>query len=258
MKKLILLLFFVPLFCKAQLIIYGGPLYGFYGNKSFNQFATSYNTYLTTNNVGISKELKPFNTARGYNFGVGAFITEGLGFSFGFVHFASSTKAEFTDGSSRHFTNTINTPLTFGMMFKGGPVTFHPKFGFAKALIESYYEYPDGTISYGKDKILNGVFTTWDFFGELNLSIDLISTDFLLVDIGASAYGMPSKRNTYTDWNWGKSLNYTGTYPTGLPIDYVEWSNAGLGNYDVEKYVHPKSHFYYVFANVKLFIGGGD
>ena len=248
MKKIIFALLLFPSLCFSQgFVLYGGPLYGNYSNKYFNQFVDSYNNY--SSGSGLTRSLSPWGSAIGYDVGASFYLIKNLGFSFGFTGFSATSVAEFNDGSKRHFKNSVFSPLIFGIPMRIWRFNIHPKMGFAKCLLESYYEYPDGTISYGKDKLLNGVYTTFDFCGEITLSFDILDLDHLKLEAGVSAFGMPGKVETYQDWDWGRSLDVNG-YPDGLPLDYAAW-NSDPFSYDVTAYVHPRAKFYYAFVNLR-------
>ncbi|HEY6162988.1 MAG TPA: hypothetical protein VI112_17285 [Bacteroidia bacterium] len=255
MKKIIFALLFFPSLCFSQgFVLYGGPLYGNYSNKYFNQFAESYNNYNAGS--GVKTPLKPWGSALGYDIGAAFYLVKGVGFSLGFLGYSAHSVAEFNDGGKRHFKNSVFSPFIFGIPIHFWRISIHPKMGLANCVIDSYYEYPDGTISYGKDKLLNGVYKTFDFCGEITFSVDVITLEHLKLEVGVSAFGMPGKVETYDDGDWGRNLDING-YPEGLPLDYGAW-NSDPFSYDVTAYVHPRSKIYYAFVNLRYHFKSDD
>lgn len=106
--------------------------------------------------------------------------------------------------------------------------------------IATYYEYADGTTSFGSDKILNGVYqgTHFNFVagGQVSYGIG----DGLMVYVNAEyIFGcLPGIGSPLTDWHYGKSLDLQQPL-TGIPTDYESFLDTqGDFDYPVDAYVH--------------------
>jgi hypothetical protein len=244
-------------FAQSKLDIYGGANFGTFRNKSFNTFAESYNTYLNAIGTELIKELKPFGTCRGYNAGIAIYpLPVGIGFSYNINHFRSHSFAELSSGK-RHVEQIVNSPFNFGFPIKAGPIVFHPKFGVTRSDFKVYMEYSDGNISYGGEKLLNGVYHGFGFIGDFSIEFDLAPEDSpIALSFGGSiTAGKAIYENS--SGNWARTFTPT-YYPDGLPLDYTQWQTTtatiNYTDYDAG-YADGRFLALSFFINVKLKLG---
>lgn len=256
---LLVLGLYVPAHAQIAFEFYGGPSFGTFKSKSFNTFASSYNTANTSS--GLTKEMKPLRFGSGYQFGAAIWLRGEVGLSTDVHHVSARTSAEFADGTKRliHYYETV--PVDFGVVFgKIDHFKFRLHAGLANEGIESGTEYPDGTVSYGKDRALNGVMRAFGFYGGLDFSAKIRLTDFAALELGLSFDGVAGKNELFNDWNWGKSLDLSMP-PTGLPLDvnaFFADRAAGTIDYPIDGYVNASNHMFQVFANLNFTIGKKD
>lgn len=240
-----------------MLDVYGGFNFGTFRNKSFNTFVDSYNSYNSSFGT-VEKELKPFHTCRGLNFDVAVypFNDMGIGFSYNIMRLRAHTSAELSTGT-RHVEQLVRCPLNFGFPIKLGPIVIHPKMGVTNSDFLVYYEYKDGSMSYGGEKLLNGKYSGFGFIGELSLEIDVAPLDWpVAISVGGSWTGCKAISEN-TEWNWARSFTPT-YYPSGLPLDYAQWqtTTAAINYTDYDAgYANGNFMSFYLFINLKLRLG---
>ena len=248
----------------AQSIIdvYGGFNFGAFKNKSFNEFADSYNAYVGSTNSLVS-EFKPLRTASGFNIGIAGYVyaVDGLavGISYNFMKLHAKSTAELTYGK-RHIEQLVSCPFNFGFPIKYGMIVFHPKLGVTNSDFAVYMEYADGTISYGGEKQLNGQYSSFGFIGDISLEVDLAPEDSpIALNVGFSVT-MGGGFSESTEWNWARSFT-SDYYPMGLPLDYESWqTTADSGDYTAYTNGYADGRFvsYNFFINAKFRIGSHD
>jgi hypothetical protein len=253
-RKLIIIL--LVLFCnsaKAQIFTaYAGYNFGTFKNKSFNTFADSYNAYFAGQQT---KELSKFSTGSGYNFGFGLFITKNFGFSMNILRYTGHASSELETGK-RHFKNRIKSAM-FGFPVRFSRLTIHPKLGIANSDILAYFEYKDGTISRGGDKLINGMYMAFGFSGEIAVEINILKLKYLSLDI-CGAVGGVTGSGEGTEWSWGRKFTVlTAMYADGLPLDFAAWSeSANNMSFDYNgKYVENNAKYINAFINLRFALG---
>lgn len=258
MKKIISLfiLFQFMFAANAQYMVelYGGLHYGTFSNKSFTEFKNSYNAYYSTR--GIVKELNTFKTGQGYQFGAIVNISPELGFSYSIFNYTGKSFAQFDIGK-RHFDQKVIAPILIGFHIGGSKISFVTKLGIANTAITSYYEYEDGTISYGKDKTLNGIYKSWGFMTEFYFEYRVLQIDKLrTVLMVGGGFSKQYKFGFAQDWNDPRRFDIADDYPDGLPLDYEQYQND-VANFEIYKGEYTKAMMNSFNAYVQLRIGLG-
>lgn len=223
----------------SKLSFYGGGAASMMIHSSFGDFVKSYNAYNGSSGVNILEEdLKNFRFAYGYRYGVRLVLPMGIGFSFNYERLYSHTSVGIKTDNRRHFRHITNTP-TMGFIFDKSKFRFQYNIGFCLPIIESSYEYPDGTISTGKERLLNGIYKGFSACMNFELAYKKPLGDHLQFEAGAqlTMFGM----GEYTESNWERSIvyvsNYGYVYPTALPTDYASYSSTSWDQYNEENIV---------------------
>lgn len=223
----------------SKISFYGGGAAGFLIHSSFGNFVDSYNLYNGSSGVNILEdELKNFGTAYGYRYGIRMVLPVGIGFSFNYERMYSHTSVGIKTNYRRHFKHITNTP-TLGFVFQKENLRFQYNIGFCTPIIECSYEYPDGTISTGKERLLNGIYKGFSACMNFELAFRKSLGNHLHAEAGAqlTLFGM----GTYTESNWERSLvyasNYGFIYPTALPTDYASYASVPWDQYNEENVV---------------------
>ncbi|MCK6638884.1 MAG: hypothetical protein L6Q81_02275 [Bacteroidia bacterium] len=227
----------------SKLSIYGGGATSLMIHGSFGDFVDSYNSYNGSSGVNILEEdLKNFRFAYGYRYGVRLILPMGVGFSFNYERLYSHTSVGIKTDNRRHFRHITNTP-TMGFILDKPKFRFQYNIGFCLPIIESYYEYPDGTISTGKERLLNGVYKGVSACMNFEIAYKKTLSDHLQLEAGAqlNMFAM----GEYIESNWERSLvyvsNYGFVYPTALPTDYAAYSSTSWDKYNEENTVKAKA-----------------
>ncbi len=259
MKKITLLfiLFLLISVSKAQyrFELYGGIHYGTFGNKSFTGFKDSYNAYYSSR--GIIKELNTFKTGQGYQFGGVVNLSPELGFSYSVFNYTGKAVAQFDIGK-RHFEQKVKAPILLGFHIGGSKLSFVTKLGIANTAITSYYEYEDGTLSYGKDKTLNGIYISWGFMTEFYFEYRVFQIEKLhTLFVVGGGFSKQYKFGFAQDWNDPRRFDLAGPYPDGLPLDFEQYQND-VANFEIYKgeYTQAMMNSFNVYVQLRIGLGG--
>lgn len=177
MKKSIILIFAILFFADAfsqGIAIWVGHTHQPFKSVSFSNYFTDYNN----NDAFVGYLEKPFdenpNMFHGISTNMSLFMSDGYDFrcnnGFTFLKSVNNT-ADFQDGSKRYVdVHMTDWNLDIGVGFSLSYFFFmNINFGmlsrFGKALL--YMEYPDNTISFGKEKTVSGVYSGWRLTGLL-------------------------------------------------------------------------------------------
>lgn len=226
--------------------IYGGALGGFVRVKDFKQFAESYNAFYGPGGQNILEgELGTFKLGTGYE--IGASLRFGyLLISYSFVQLESHVEVGIQGGNKRHFTHVLQIPANIGFGYAGRYFYCQFKSGFATPVIECGYEYTDGTISYGRERALNGIYRGTCFSYGLDMEGRLPIGKFFALRAGVSF--MAFSTGNYRDYHSNKS--FMG-YPDQLPIDYGTWQ-ANPAGYDSNNYVRARGITFFAYGGVSI------
>ncbi len=241
MNKLIfLLLFFVSIFetnaQKSNFEIYTGyNLYNF-GNRSLRRSMRSFEEYWIANGEPNMK-VKGYKTAHDFNWGFNYLLSNEKGGSSitGFQHykFTSKCEAEFAYGSRIFKTITKGGNVYFGGRNSKG-VAMKLGLGFANSVIESYFIYPSGAISFGKEKSLNGVYGV-TYIANMNLEITKQKVFFKHLGVEAGFLLTTNGFTTeYYDPTYAKGVNAPINY-SWIPQDFNSFYpavNTSGGTYE--------------------------
>lgn len=231
--------------------LFGGAVAGRVNLKSFDAFVTSYNE---ANRSQLDDELDDLGLSTGWQAGVAVHLTDAIGLSFSFMKQNATCSAALDDGTLRHFKHTFYTPLNLGIPITVGVVEIQPRLGFSQAHFRSWTEYEDGTISFGKERLLNGNYRTYGLFGGIDLAVRIPLGKVFRLAVGGSFQGVSG--SDYTDPNWARALDVQTFHPDYLPTDYALWLDLAAQNelpsYDVEEAVKFKGTYYYGFASLVI------
>lgn len=231
--------------------LFGGVVAGRVNLKSFDAFVSSYNE---ANNVQLDDELGDLGLSTGWQAGFAIHLTRSIGLSLSYMKQNAACSAALDDGSMRHFKHTFYTPLNLGVPITVGVVEIQPRLGFSQAHFQSWTEYEDGTISFGKERLLNGNYRTYGLFGGIDLAVRIPLGRIFRLAVGGSFQGVSGA--DYTDPNWARSLDVQTFHPDYLPTDYALWLDLAAQNdlpsYDVEDAVKFKGTYYYGFASLVI------
>ncbi|HNQ69278.1 MAG TPA: hypothetical protein PKN32_12930 [Bacteroidales bacterium] len=153
---------------------------------SFSNYFTDYNN----NEAFVGYLEKPFdavqNNFNGISTNMSVFVSDGYDFrgnnGFTFLKSINNT-ADFKNGDKRHvdvYMTDWNLDIGFGFslsyfFFLNFNVGMNSRFG--KALL--YFEYPDNTISFGKEKTVSGVYSGWRLTGLLGGTIGISAIPYV-------------------------------------------------------------------------------
>jgi len=234
---IILLTFSFPAF--SQFGVFGGVRTGWATSKTFNRFKQTFNSYLTD---VTEKPLGSFGPSIGYGFGTD-YEVGGLLVGFRANTIASTARIKYTDNAKRHFDfDQFLTVTYFGIGNNSESSFYGLTFGLAAGndKITSYFEYSDGTTSYGSEKYLNGIYDAIHMSGAITAQGGVAITDNVLVyGLAELIFGnIPDAFGCLYDDHHHRSLDPFTEYPTGLPLDYEEYMELmGSFDYGVEDYV---------------------
>ncbi|MBU0486932.1 MAG: hypothetical protein KKA07_09080 [Bacteroidetes bacterium] len=264
MKKIILISVSLLCFCSAhsQLGFSAGLRTGFVNSPDFRTFANSYNQVMVDD---ISKKLGGFSPSFGWtinaDFRISSLFT---GMRLNRIG-GGKAIVEYKNTSKRHFLfhqNLFVAETGVGFGEGGSLVAITAGLVVGTDYIESYFEYPDGTISYGKDKLLNGVYqdSHFGYLVCLHLGIPIGETisaycnaEYLFGGAGGSS------KSTLDDAHNDKKMDGAFSWAEGLPLDYEEYLlNDPNFEYDVEKYVRGTINGLRLEVGIRIQIGGGS
>ena len=208
--------------------VYFAYLGGTLSNKSFEQFAASYTDYQASTGTVI-KGMSGFGYASGYQLGVKIFFV-----SLNYLNIQATGTCEFSNGK-RHFRNSMFTPLNIGfpLSLLKNRFSFHPKIGVANSRIEAYFEYPDGTISYGNETLMSGIFHTpiFSYYFGLDVAYKQKITPSHYLELGFSLNAMTGKKSFYQDFSHGRVYSIDANYNDQLPLDVAAYFNTNSYDY---------------------------
>lgn len=231
------------------LALWGGGVIGGINLPTFDAFRGSYDT----ENAGqLSSGLSGFGTTLGWQAGATVMISPHVGVSLGYMENTATASATLTDGSSRHFRHKLYTPVNGGFPILAGPLEIQPRLGFCQADMSSWTEYPDGTVSYGNERLLNGQYRTYGLFAGLDLAARIKLGEKLHLAVGASWCGVSGSE--YSEHNTARGVDTEPFYPYYIPTDYGLWLDLNdandLTSYDTDAYVKLKGSWYQAFVNL--------
>lgn len=202
-------------------------------HKTFESFRTSYNL---ANKGSMSKELQPWGLGIGGKT-LGGFIRiKYFGGEINYTTVRNNNVAEFINGEKRHFDmkqSWVCSGIWLGPDFGKFYLMADIGFGGGKALINCYYEYNDGTKSYGQETLLSGQYTSISLAGYYGVRAGFtLGHPRLMLTMQAIRFGsgFDNNRTSLGDIADAGSLSPT-EYPSGLPLDYVAYLNR-TSNYD--------------------------
>lgn len=226
-------LFFSPI-SHAQLGLEAGFRIGPVHGKTFSQFADTYSGYWSTL---LEKPIKGLGMTNGWAAGIDYEIS-GVYSSLRISKVSAHESAKFISGGQRHFdfSQFLTTFTTgFGMQKEEG--SFHVGVGFALGTdrIETYYEYADGTISYGHDKTLNGIYQGMHFsyLADAGFAYTIFDgimayaqLDFLFGNFGKTEWEL-------IEWHPDRQLDIFNPGPSGLQTNYAGFDPNAPTDQDV-------------------------
>ncbi len=229
-KLTLIALLFSSKLMQAQknLEIYSGYNLYSYGNAGLRKSMRSFEEYWK-NNGEPNIQVKGYKTAHDFNFGLN-YITNnkdlGSTFILGLQHFrfTNECEAKFEYGT-RHF-KTINRAATLYAGKKNSKgITYKLGFGFGNSVLESFFEYPNKVISYGKEKHLNGVYgTTYSMNLNFEITKQKIFFNHLGVEVGA-VFMSNGFTTEYYDPTYAKGVNAPVNY-SWIPQDFNAFYQA--------------------------------
>lgn len=212
---------------KAQ--IGGGISAGYRGGivnwKSFDQFQQSYSAFYKNS---IKKDFTGFKIGNGYavngDMTVGAFVL-GIRYS----RYYSKNEVSFTSGGKRHFNarqSLLATAMGFGYQGENGHIQGTMALLIGNERINSFYEYSDGTKSFGSERGLNGVYDAirmgWSGRFEASYNYFYLAGEYVFGKIAGI----------------GSPLDDLFMESNGLPTSYDRWVKDPI-SYGVEEFVLP-------------------
>jgi hypothetical protein len=266
--KILLLVITLPLLsikAKAGLTAGFGVYAGYNASVSkhatFDQFCTTYSAY---NQPGrnIKEEMKPWGFAMGgMTIGVQA-RSKFFGADINYTSVKNSTVAEFINGEKRHFDlkqSWVCTGFSLGPNSKHFFLIAEGGIGFGDALINCYYEYNDGTKSYGQETLLSSEYHSISiapyYGGKLGITVGKFTVFGQATHFGS---GFDNNRTVMDDIADAGSLG-PSEYPGGLPLDYGAYVNS-TSNYDygTENYVKADIKTWKFTVGVELTFGNSE
>lgn len=231
---------------------YFGGAAAFLLHPSFGEFTDGYNSYYGASGLNIlDKELKNFGGAYGYRFGMQYHSKMKIGFSVNYEQLVSRTSADITGGGKQHFTHVVRSS-SLGVSTLLNHFRFDFKLGIAAPVIESSYEYADGTISFGREQLLNGIYTGFSFYLGGEFAARFILTPRIALEGGVAISG--NFMGYYEESNWRKGevyvQNYGFVYPNRLPTDFDSYTTVSWDNYDDKKAVKSTAVYPNLFLNL--------
>jgi hypothetical protein len=204
----------------------GYSIYNF-GNAGLRESMSSFKQYNLDHgepNITITGVKIAHDNSYGINYNN---YTEGMGTVISGLHhyrFTNSITAQYGYGS-RHFnTITKGATLYIGMRLKHG-MSYKLGMGFGNSVLESYYQYPNGTISFGKERTLNGVYgVTYCANGNFEIAKQIV----LLNHIGLEAnlvFMTNGFTTEYYDPSYAKGINVDPSY-SWIPRNFINFYEA--------------------------------
>jgi hypothetical protein len=238
------LFLFSALVQAQEFLIYTGPIAGNFHNAGFNSFARSFDK---ENSALLDKQMRGFNFSGGFS-AVVACGSDEVKMTAAYLRYFSSARAVFKSGEQLRCNQETSTPINFGVIVYLSDDLFQvgANLGMAMSHINIGLKYKDGTLSYGPDYFLSGVYNTIGSYYSVNCGIKLKEKKNFSLRLNASfnwTVGLKQTRE-YEDYSWGKSVNL---YTCFIPIDYGKYIHGQLG---VHEYVRTNS--FYPFLSLNL------
>ncbi|PKP21903.1 MAG: hypothetical protein CVU05_05790 [Bacteroidetes bacterium HGW-Bacteroidetes-21] len=248
-KTIVLLMLAFPFFAQAQFNFEAGYMFSTVKWTSFESFATSYNVV-----NGI--DMEPFKVGNGFHFNVG-YDLKVVSFGESYTKYWSNKTVNLTNGDKRNLTMSYSNWTTeVGLGFVGENnfgVFAYAGLGFATVILNTNYEYADGSISYHAGNNLNGVYraivSTRPMFA-IKAQIPVNESFCVFAKMAYQLKGDLAK-DKLTDLNNGRITNDVAWE---LPTDYNEYINLGQSwsNY-YEK--HPDDFVKSDISGLSLIVG---
>ncbi len=258
MKRLKFIMFLIPYFIvglnslsaqKNAVDFYGGYTFVSFKHPTFDQFVETYNA---ANSADLIKPLTRFGTATGFEVG-GQYRLFGIFGNVSYEQISSSVSAELKLNESRNFDFKNHFFIVeFGFSLGDERFSIIPNIGLnaGRETIDCYYIYRDGTISYGQDTRMSGVYSSLALKGDygLKLHIGLKQGVGILANINYIPKGNLAKFQL-EDHSSVKSLGL-GMTSSGIPTDYQLFLQTA-NNYDYpdDKWVTPD------FSGLRITLG---
>lgn len=233
-----------------------GPQYGYAVQPSFRKFSKSYNTYFDTTSSGekMTSKLGSLSHLFGGMLTARFYLNDKLSVIFGYQQLRSRTYSEFDSKERRIFKYRIGSPIMGGAGFKAGEGgVFDVVFMFSNVEMQSYYKYSDGSISYGTEKRLNGIYNTQQFVIDLAYSKRFKKFPLLFrIDAQLAALGNLA---VYRESNYPRALQISVNNLDELPENYTSIFNPNyqsLGGKSISSNYYMLSFsLQYVLSNKK-------
>jgi hypothetical protein len=213
---------------KGELFLQTGYNMWLANSKDLTSFYKSYNTSVN----GVDNDFKEkVGIMNGYGFVIGSrFFTEKAYFDLGFStnRYASAiNKVKFDDGDSREIlVKTADWGFDFGFgwgkRFCAGMML---GMGAQRTTVNAGYRYANGTISYGPEYNLNGVYRALKGSLYYGFTADFRVVKYLRLGVSAIRLAtlLPVDKFVYSD---NSLIKGTGTN-TYVPINYVTYASGG-------------------------------
>ncbi|MCX6352482.1 MAG: hypothetical protein NTX03_11575 [Bacteroidetes bacterium] len=160
---------------QAVVHLFGGAGYVYTNNKTFVAFKKVYAAAFDSIKAqDWHTTTAPYYFNIGFSMGITHFI--GLSIEYYQTFHKETFSLNMPEGKEfRHIETSYTTPFNFALWIasKKNDNLVNIRFGLVNAALRTYFEYPDGTISYGKEKILNGVYTANGLFAGIDYNIKL-------------------------------------------------------------------------------------
>jgi hypothetical protein len=245
MKKILLLISVLQMLATVGVYGQGVPIelwvssgVSTFRNKTYSQFAESFNAY---NGNLVDKGLDGLGFGSATDWGVTFSFAEAMegekGSGIDFSFFASNQSAKdqisYTDDTKRVFKvkrHFFGFEMGAGPTFGKAALLFNFGVLMGNTILHSYYVYPDGTESYGQEKLFTGIFEGFNAGGYLGTKFTYRIGQFKL--LAKVRCGIDLFKRAYLDEsNWAKRLNITqGTWPIELPTDVPAYMTSVTNN----------------------------
>jgi len=243
MKKIMVI---IILFCSFELWaqferfeLFGNIGTALYSSeRDLNFFKKQYNTlYASTLKEELGKSGIPVN----YQIGAIYWFSEKFGFSLFYSYAAQNYRAEFNDKRVRNILVKSRTPFEGSLLFgKHDKLYLGVGIGFATSTLISSMEYADGVTSYNYDASLNGVYSTYGFSYNVDVTWRIYKGVKLvggIIGMAGSEYSDKSfikgidKNMFYETSQFPKDLEvYNSTVYSGASYDFTSESAAKMSH----------------------------
>lgn len=220
-------------------------------NKSMKTSLESYADYWKSH--GESPVIKGEKFAREYNFGFFYTGKKGRVFGYSYSDLTYEPTIQLSVGTRHFLTKYRGSTLYIGHKYPNN-VCVRFGVGTRTTSIRSGYEYLNGTLSYGSDKSLNGIYAcpvnSWVFSLEASKQFNFFKV--FALEIGASVARFGGSMS-YRDPSYARTMNQSVNYES-IPTDYNQFFKATNTDDvyldDGKSYVKPKCFTIAVFARL--------